>query len=230
MEITIDELQKYRIALTKCAKEHENDRTMTGNIVVTQLCRDTANLLETLEHEALNKTINAKCHTDFEERKKQELLDMMKDMSLSLLHLVYLEARYYNSFGVNITQKLNTATQNAEALEKAYKKGYYECLETINLAKADAFHSAIEKGYIMELKDTIKDMCSEDYKERFKAEYWQLRIRRHKLAVMLNKYHAGDLQFTPDTPIEILEAQLGTMNTYVMLLKHRAEIEGIDLE
>lgn len=38
--------QKYINALRKCAKEHENDRTPTGHIRVSDLCRDTANLLE----------------------------------------------------------------------------------------------------------------------------------------------------------------------------------------
>ena len=42
---------KYINALRKCAKEHENDRTSTGHIVVSDLCRDTANLLEQLEQE-----------------------------------------------------------------------------------------------------------------------------------------------------------------------------------
>lgn len=39
----------YINALRKCAKEHENDKTFTGQIVVSDLCRDTANLLEELE-------------------------------------------------------------------------------------------------------------------------------------------------------------------------------------
>lgn len=43
--------QKYINALRKCAKEHEGDRTFTGHIIVSDLCRDTANLLETLEQE-----------------------------------------------------------------------------------------------------------------------------------------------------------------------------------
>lgn len=81
----------------------------------------------------------------------------------------------------------------------------------------------------MNLKDTIELMQSEDYKERFKAEYWQLRIRRHKLAIMLRKYHEGTLEFIPDTPIEILEAQLASMNNYIMLLRYRANIEKIEL-
>ena len=43
--------KKYINALRKCAKEHENDRTFTGHVVVSDLCQDTANLLETLEQE-----------------------------------------------------------------------------------------------------------------------------------------------------------------------------------
>lgn len=42
---------KYINALRKCAKEHENDRTFTGHIIVSDLCRDTADLLERLEQE-----------------------------------------------------------------------------------------------------------------------------------------------------------------------------------
>ena len=45
------EYQKYINALRKCAKEHENDRTSTGHIIVSDLCKDTANLLEELEQE-----------------------------------------------------------------------------------------------------------------------------------------------------------------------------------
>jgi len=47
------EYQKYINALRKCAKEHENDRTSTGHIIVSDLCRDTANLLESLEQEPI---------------------------------------------------------------------------------------------------------------------------------------------------------------------------------
>jgi hypothetical protein len=43
--------KKYINALRKCAKEHENDSTLTGHIVVSDLCHDTANLLESLEQE-----------------------------------------------------------------------------------------------------------------------------------------------------------------------------------
>jgi len=46
---------KYINALRKCAEEHENDRTSTGHIIVSDLCRDTANLLEELEQEPTTK-------------------------------------------------------------------------------------------------------------------------------------------------------------------------------
>lgn len=52
--------QKYINALRKCAKEHENDRTFTGHIIISDLCRDTANLLEKLEQEPTLDKIKAK--------------------------------------------------------------------------------------------------------------------------------------------------------------------------
>ena len=43
----------------------------------------------------------------------------------------------------------------------------------------------------MELKDTTTLMVSSDYKERFKAEYYQLKIRLEKLKCMLQKWDKG---------------------------------------
>ena len=40
----------------------------------------------------------------------------------------------------------------------------------------------------MELKDTIDLMQSNDFKERFKSEYYQLKIRMAGLKNMLDKY------------------------------------------
>ena len=40
----------------------------------------------------------------------------------------------------------------------------------------------------MELKDTATLMVNSDYKERFKAEYYQLKIRLKKLKCMLQKW------------------------------------------
>ena len=81
----------------------------------------------------------------------------------------------------------------------------------------------------MELKDTIEMMNSEDYKERFKAEYFQTKIRYEKLNNMLIKYEAGTLNFAPSCSKEVLEDQLYYMDEYLRTLKIRAEIEKIDL-
>ena len=40
----------------------------------------------------------------------------------------------------------------------------------------------------MELKDTVEMMLSDDYKERFRAEYWQLKIRYDKLRKMVDNW------------------------------------------
>ena len=40
----------------------------------------------------------------------------------------------------------------------------------------------------MELRDTVDMMNSEDYKERFKAEYYQTVIRYGKLKNMLDRW------------------------------------------
>lgn len=44
-----DDLSKYIYALRKCAKEHENDSYQTFSIRVSDLCQDTANLLERIK-------------------------------------------------------------------------------------------------------------------------------------------------------------------------------------
>jgi hypothetical protein len=81
----------------------------------------------------------------------------------------------------------------------------------------------------MELKDTIEMMQSEDFKERFKAEYWQLKIRYEKLYNMVIKMAAGTLSFQPKSSLAILNKQVACMAEYLRCLKVRAEIEGIDL-
>ena len=82
---------------------------------------------------------------------------------------------------------------------------------------------------IKELKDTISMMTSEDYKERFRAEYHQCMIRLEKLYEMLVKYDAGTLPFVPDCSISLLKDQLSIMRDYQYALTVRAGIEGIEL-
>lgn len=81
----------------------------------------------------------------------------------------------------------------------------------------------------MELKDTIELMNSSDYKERFKAEYLQVKIRYDKLHKMLVKWDAGTLNFTPTCAKALLLEQKRYMGEYIRCLQVRAEVEGIEL-
>lgn len=86
-----------------------------------------------------------------------------------------------------------------------------------------------ERGTKMELKNTVELMNSADYKERFKAEYCQTKIRYDKLRKMIVKYEAGNLDFEPTCPVDLLKRQVGAMGQYLYYLEVRAEIEKIDL-
>ncbi len=81
----------------------------------------------------------------------------------------------------------------------------------------------------MELRDTVEMMNSEDYKERFKAEYWQNVIRYQKLAAMLEKWDNGKLDFEPVCPRSTYNMQVKAMTDYIAVLEARAVMEGIDL-
>lgn len=82
----------------------------------------------------------------------------------------------------------------------------------------------------MELKDTIELMDSEDFKERFRAEYFQTKIRYDKLHSMIVKYEAGKLNFTPKCSLDLLKNQAKAMEEYLYILEMRATIEGINLD
>ena len=81
----------------------------------------------------------------------------------------------------------------------------------------------------MELNETIEMMISADYKERFKAEYYQLEKRVINLTIMLNNYWEGSLQFKPNCSYDLLHEQLVHMKNYKRILEERAKIENIEL-
>ena len=82
---------------------------------------------------------------------------------------------------------------------------------------------------VLKLKDTTEMMNSDDYTERFKAEYLQLRIRIEGLEEMLEGYKYNTLEFEPSCSYELLHAQLASMKAYQAVLKERARIEHIKL-
>lgn len=65
-----------------------------------------------------------------------------------------------------------------------------------------------------------------DYKERLKEEYKELKERTRKLKVMISKYHLGKLEFELDCSVGLLETQLHIMEAYLTVLKERLELGG----
>lgn len=80
------------------------------------------------------------------------------------------------------------------------------------------------------LNDTVEMMNSADYKERFKAEYYQVVIRYQKLKAMLKKWDDGDLNFTPTCPRSTYNMQIKAMEDYIAVLEARAVMEGVELD
>lgn len=86
----------------------------------------------------------------------------------------------------------------------------------------------------MELMNTFEMMTSSDYKERFKAEYYQTKIRYEKLKAFNTKIEAAMLSEKVempkhDCPETILRKQQSVMGEYLHILELRAVIEGIEL-
>lgn len=88
---------------------------------------------------------------------------------------------------------------------------------------------------IKELKDTVEPMTSSNYKSRFRAEYWQTKIRYEKLKDFCNKIEAsqyavvGVREPNHDCPLSMLREQQTVMGSYLHILELRAVIENIDL-
>ena len=76
---------------------------------------------------------------------------------------------------------------------------------------------------------TILPMMSDDYKDRFRAEYNQLTIRIGKLTDILLKDSNGTLPFTLSCSRYLLVNQLSAMKDYKKTLELRAIEEGIDI-
>ena len=64
------------------------------------------------------------------------------------------------------------------------------------------------------------------HQERITREYIELHEKRNLLVGFINRYHMGKLGFTPDSPIGVLYTQISIMDSYLSILKYRAEVEG----
>ena len=85
------------------------------------------------------------------------------------------------------------------------------------------------QGCNMKLSDTIEMMSSLNYKDRFKAEYYQLVTRYRGLKSMLIKWDEGTLKFEPTCPRSTYSMQIKAMTDYIAVLEARAVMENIVL-
>ena len=81
----------------------------------------------------------------------------------------------------------------------------------------------------MELRDTVDLMVSDDFRDRFKAEYYQLKIRYDKLQEIIKRVNEGTSNFNLLCPVDLYDMQLDYMYNYMKILESRASIEKIDL-
>ena len=69
----------------------------------------------------------------------------------------------------------------------------------------------------------------EEWKERFRKEYYELRERFQKLDRMISLYEKGQIEFQPKCSIDLLKRQRSVMWDYLSILEQRAKIEEINL-
>lgn len=83
------------------------------------------------------------------------------------------------------------------------------------------------------LEETVDMMLSDDYKERLKAEYFQLTYRIEKLSKMLFDWERGEIELNPNCDNgkyeDLLRWQLSSMTDCERFIRWRAQAEGIDL-
>ena len=62
---------------------------------------------------------------------KEKLIELLSQEDTIVLNQAYLYTRTLTKYGVDITEKWVTVTQNARALERAYREGYYDALQRV---------------------------------------------------------------------------------------------------
>lgn len=91
----------------------------------------------------------------------------------------------------------------------------------------------------MKLSETVEMMISDDYKERFRAEYYQTKERYERLKSFNNELEAASRTSygiskrvempKHDSPEDLLKDQQRAMGEYLHILEIRAVIENIEL-
>ena len=164
----------------------------------------------------------------------RDKVDELKGESRAVINGYHIAAEEAKASVEDMIDEERLSIEN-EIIEKVKK----ELKENLELGEIELVCSLFEEEELAaekcadkkasELEKTVPGMLSADYKERFKAEFIQLRIRRDKLRRMLIKYEAGTLDFKPTCSLALLREQLTAMEDYLYILEVRAQIEGVVL-
>lgn len=141
----------------------------------------------------------------------------MKYIGIKFVDAAPMTAEVANEKGYRVNN--NTG----DGYEVTYEDGYK------SWCPKDVFekHNFVIKNEV--LAKTCEGMVSPDYKERFKAEYIQLKNRFDGLKRMLDAWDDGKLNFNPTCPRDLYGEQSTDMELYLRVLERRAKLEGIDL-
>lgn len=112
---------------------------------------------------------------------------------------------------------------NEEGYLVKYEDGY------VSLSPKETFEKSYHIVGVRPLNDTVLLMVSTDYKDRFKAEYIQLKTRLKGLKTMLHNWDNEQLSFIPSCPRSTYDLQVEAMTKYLAVLEARAKIEDINL-
>lgn len=127
----------------------------------------------------------------------------------------------YNKFrGCNIPENENP---NDNGYIVKYSDDY------ISWSPKSVFEEAYDEIGNKPLLDTVVLMKSDDYKERFIAEYQQLVIRYKGLKKMLDNWDKGKLSFVPACSRSTYNKQIKSMVDYIAVLEIRAVMEDINV-
>ena len=64
-----------------------------------------------------------------QEYERKQLIDELSKMPPMVIVTAYLHAINYTLYGVDVTEKWVTATEQAAILERAYRESYYDALQ-----------------------------------------------------------------------------------------------------
>lgn len=152
---------------------------------------------------------------------RKESKDVKKYVGTKVIEATPMTRGDYNKYrGWQIPADENPAD---EGYLVKYNDGY------VSWSPVSVFEEAYREYDKNKLPATAVGMISEDYTERFKAEYKQLVIRFDGLKNMLKKWDNGTLSFEPTCPRSTYDMQLKAMSEYIAVLEARAVMEDVDL-